>query len=415
MLLSKETTIQINDDYSNIISHMNYAAYKLWNVCNFERRNYQDLGLDRFPDWYYQKKHHKDNLWYKSLPSQTAQEVCKQLDKAWKSYFSLLKSKAVSNPKPPRFKQSGIAVTYMQNAIRRMDDVTLRLTLSDGLKTYMRDAYGIHEDYLYLKNIIFKDMETIKQLRIYPPKDHVIRVIVIYEVPDIAYLPDNGKYLSIDIGVKNLFTCYDSATGLAFIIGREYRAVCHKYDKRIAHYQSICEKQQAAAGIQYPKPSKRVLDLYEKKRHCVNDCLHKSTRYIVTYCKKHDIRTVVIGDITNIRKDKNLGDANNQTFHSLPYKKIYGMLEYKLAMEGIRLVMVKETYSSQCSPLSEKVCKTYAVKNNRKYRGLYTDENYIWNADAVGAYNILRLYFYTIKKVPGFTPEHLSNPLKVAV
>ena len=47
MLLSKETTIQINDDYSNIISHMNYAAYKLWNVCNFERRNYQDLGLDR--------------------------------------------------------------------------------------------------------------------------------------------------------------------------------------------------------------------------------------------------------------------------------------------------------------------------------------------------------------------------------
>ena len=91
------------------------------------------------------------------------------------------------------------------------------------------------------------------------------------------------------------------------------------------------------------------------------------------------------------------------------------MLEYKLAMEGIRLVMVKETFSSQCSPLSEKVCKTYAVKNNRKYRGLYTDGNYIWNADAVGVYNILRLYFYTIKKVPDFKPEHLSNPLKVAV
>ena len=65
MLLSKETTIKLNDDYCNIISHMNYAAGKLWNVCNYERRNYKTLGLDKFPDWYYQKKHHKDNLWFK--------------------------------------------------------------------------------------------------------------------------------------------------------------------------------------------------------------------------------------------------------------------------------------------------------------------------------------------------------------
>ena len=25
-----------------------------------------------YPDWYYQKKAHKGNLWYKQLPSQTA-------------------------------------------------------------------------------------------------------------------------------------------------------------------------------------------------------------------------------------------------------------------------------------------------------------------------------------------------------
>ena len=58
MLLSKETTVKLNDDYCNIISHMNYAAYKLWNVCNYERCNYKELGLEKFPDWYYQKKYH---------------------------------------------------------------------------------------------------------------------------------------------------------------------------------------------------------------------------------------------------------------------------------------------------------------------------------------------------------------------
>ena len=415
MLLSKETTIPISDEYSNIISHMSYAAYKLWNVCNYERRNYKSLGLDKFPDWYYQKKCHKENTWFKSLPSQTAQEVCKVLDKSWKSYFSLLKSKGIEHPKPPRFKQTGIAITYMQNAIKRMDETTLRLTLSKGLKAHMADTYGVHENYLYLKNNIFKGMETVKQLQIYPPKDNVVRVIAVYEVPDVAFLPDNGKYVSIDLGVKNPFTCYDSEKGTSFIVGRNYKAICYKYDKRIAHYQSISELQQAAKGIPYPKPSKRVLMLYEKKRHCLNDYFHKCTRYIVSYCKEHDIHTVVIGDITNIRKDKDLGDTNNQTFHALPYKKIYGMLQYKLAMEGIRLVKIKESYSSQCSPLSEKVHKSQAVKSNRKYRGLYFESTDIWNADSVGAFNILRLYFTKENKVVNFTPRYLSNPLKVAV
>lgn len=62
---------------------MCYAAYKLWNVCNYERRNYKELDLPvAYPDWYYQKKAHKNNIPFKSLPSQTAQEVCKLLDKS---------------------------------------------------------------------------------------------------------------------------------------------------------------------------------------------------------------------------------------------------------------------------------------------------------------------------------------------
>ena len=64
-------------EYSNIIGHMCYAASKLWNVCNYERHHYKELGLEKYPDWYYQKKAHKENLWYKQLPSQTAQETCK--------------------------------------------------------------------------------------------------------------------------------------------------------------------------------------------------------------------------------------------------------------------------------------------------------------------------------------------------
>ena len=78
-MLSHRTSVNIRPEYSNIIGHMCYAASKLWNACNYERRRYKELGLEKYPDWYYQKKAHKGDLWYRQLPSQTAQETCKQL------------------------------------------------------------------------------------------------------------------------------------------------------------------------------------------------------------------------------------------------------------------------------------------------------------------------------------------------
>ena len=89
MLLSKKTVIQLNETEANILGHMNYAAYKLWNICNYERYNYKELGLEEYPDWYYQKSHHRSDMWFKALPSQTAQEICKLLDKSWKSFYRL--------------------------------------------------------------------------------------------------------------------------------------------------------------------------------------------------------------------------------------------------------------------------------------------------------------------------------------
>ena len=89
MLLSKKTSIKVSREYANLIGHMCYAASKLWNVCNYERQHYKETGMEQYPDWYYQKKAHKEDLWYKQLPSQTAQEVCRLLDKAWKSFYAL--------------------------------------------------------------------------------------------------------------------------------------------------------------------------------------------------------------------------------------------------------------------------------------------------------------------------------------
>ena len=271
MRLSHKTKIKLKNNESNILGHMNYAAYKLWNVCNYERRNYRELELNQYPDWYYQKKAHKDDLWFKSLPSQTAQEVCKQLDKAWKSYHALLKSRGIENPNPPRFKQENMEITYMQNGIKHeAGSRKVRLSLPKKLKEYMKSEYGIEDKYLYLENEIFRDTDVIKQIKVYPPENGESEIIVIYEVADPEYMEDNGHYLSIDLGLHNLLTCYDS-TGRSFIVGRQYQNICYRYEKEIARVQSQWSRIQSSQGIKYPKTSKHLERLYEKKNCSIHD------------------------------------------------------------------------------------------------------------------------------------------------
>ena len=416
MLLSHKTSVKVTEDQANIIGHMCYAAYKLWNVCNYERLHYKEMDLDEYPDWYYQKKAHKDDLWYKQLPSQTAQEVCKLLDKAWKSFYQLQKTHGIENPKPPRFKQENIAITYMQKGIvHAKGDSTVRLTLSKQLKQFMSKQYDITNNFLYLKNKIFKDTDVIKQIRIYPPENGTCAVIVVYEIDDAVMLSDNGRYLSIDLGLHNLMTCYNSATGETFIAGRKYLSICHYFNKEIARVQSQWYKTQTKAGVKYPKMSKHVQKLYKKKNDCISDYLHKVTRLIAEYCHDNGINTVVIGDITNIRKGNDKGSVTNQKLHALPYRKFYILLEYKLAMYGIQFVKQNEAYSSQTSPLMPKVCKENAEKSNRVKRGLYTDGSKIWNADCVGAFNILRLYFQKNGIEKQIDPLKIADPYVVKV
>ena len=70
--------------------------------------------------------------------------------------------------------------------------------------------------------------------------------------------------------------------------------------------QSVWYVQQSERGIKYPGSSKHIQKLYRKKQNAVKDYLHKATRWIAEYCRKEDIRCVVVGDIRNIRKEKDM-------------------------------------------------------------------------------------------------------------
>lgn len=75
-----------NREQDIILGCLTYAASKLWNAGNYERKNWTRESGIPYPDWFLQKRNLKENFWYKNLPSQTAQEVLKQLDEGWGSF-----------------------------------------------------------------------------------------------------------------------------------------------------------------------------------------------------------------------------------------------------------------------------------------------------------------------------------------
>ena len=87
------------------------------------------------------------------------------------------------------------------------------------------------------------------------------------------------------------------------------------------------------------------------------------------------------------------------------------------AQRLICLIRQEESYSSQCSPQSEEVSRIYAEKRNRKKRGIYIVDTVIYNADAVGAYNILRKHHAVSGKEIDMPVTGLSSTktIKVAV
>ena len=94
------------------------------------------------------------------------------------------------------------------------------------------------------------------------------------------------------------------------------------------------------------------------------------------------------------------------------------MLGYKAAMTGMNFVVQDERYTSQTSPLKPEVNKTYAEPDKRVERGLYVDNDMSWNADCVGAFNILRRYLKAEKLVNVYLdPYKIKVPqiAKVAV
>ncbi|WP_049783345.1 RNA-guided endonuclease InsQ/TnpB family protein [Mahella australiensis] len=401
---AKQRVIQFelnpNKEQCIILSALTYASSKLWNVANYERITWTKESGNPYPDWYEQKARLKESFWYKNLPSQTAQEVLKQLDEAWSSFYKLKKTGGIENPRPPKYKHSNFNIRYLNKGFVISDGV-IRLTVPKQQKLYMKQKYVLDTDFLYIqipdryKNFAGKA----KVIEIIPiPRSNKYKINIIVDLPATQYQQDNAIYMAIDLGVNNLMTCYTSTGKSMIISGRQLLSINRYFDKEIAHHQSITYAQQATSEAKYKKSSRRIQQLYTKRKKQVHHLLHTATKQVIDFAEQEGVAAIIIGDLSHIRDDKDMGKVNNQKVHKWPFKKVEELLTYKTADRGIFTDKQEESYTSQCSPYATEVSEASAQKSNRKYRGLYVVDSKTYNADCVGAYNILKKYLCRVGK-----------------
>lgn len=157
---------------------------------------------------------------------------------------------------------------------------------------------------------------------------------------------------------------------------------------------SNCKK----GSKQYKKYQKALNYIRDKTKMQIYYCLHKITRLYTNWAIEKGISVVYIGDVTgieqNTKKEHKLNRNNRQKISQWDYGKIINLLQYKLNLEGIKVELVGEQYSSKICPN----CFTLNKPINRNFKCKECSKEF--HRDIVGAWNILNFNYNKKLELP---------------
>ena len=382
------------------LKHLSKEEYLSLRELSHTAKNLYNQAIYNIRQYYFQEKkflnYNKNNSLlkssenYKTLNSNMSQQILKEVDGSFKSFFELLKkkNKGIYNAKVklPSYLPKNSFTTLVIGFVRLNED-TLVIPYSNSFKKN-------HKKISIKIPPILLD-KKIKEIRIIPKFNaRFFEVQYTYEVQEEQRNLDKNHALAIDFGINNLATCVTNK-GKSFIIdGKKLKSINQWFNKENARLQSIKDKQKYGK-----KPTLRQKYLYSSRNNKVNDYMSKTARKIINYCLENNIGTLVCGYNETFQRNSNIGKANNQTFVNIPFGKLREKLEYLCKLYSLRFVEQEESYTSKSSffdmdilpKFEEDKPQTYSFLGKRIKRGLYqTSKGYILNADVNGALNILR-------------------------
>ena len=267
---------------------------------------------------------------YKTLNSNMAQQILKEVDGSFKSFFGLLKlarqgKYAFKDCKLPHYLPKDGYTTLVIGFVR-LNGNKLILPFSNSFKKNHKAVEIMIPPVLLDKKV--------KEIRILPKANaRFFEIQYIYEVDCVQRNLSQSNALALDLGINNLVTAV-SNTGRTFIIdGRRLKSINQWFNKENARLQSIKDKQHFGK-----KTTNRQKAIARDRNNKVNDYMNKAARKVIGYCISNDIGTLVVGYNETFQRNSNLGKQNNQNFVNISYGKLRDKLEYLCELNGIVFV-----------------------------------------------------------------------------
>ena len=382
------------------VKHLSKKEFRNLKYLSHVAKNLTNEAIYNIRQYYFNKKKYlsynenykmlKNSENYKKLNSNMAQQILKEVDGSFKSFFGLLKLAKngqynFKDIKLPKYLAKDGFTTLVIGFVRLKDNMLI--------VPYSNSFKKTHQEVKVKLPSVLKD-KKIKEIRIIP-KQHsrYFEIQYTYEVEEIQRELNKENALGIDLGIDNLCTCVTN-TGASFIIdGRKLKSINQYYNKINAKLQSIKDKQKIE------RTTLRQKRIARKRNNRINDYLSKAARIIINYCLNNDIGKLVLGYNEDFQRNSNIGSINNQNFVNIPYGKLRDKLIYLCKLYGIEFKLQEESYTSKASFFDGDEIPIYDKENQQEYifsgkrikRGLYqTSTGKLINADCNGALNILR-------------------------
>ena len=380
--------IKQNNMYYPMLCDFAHKSKNLYNHANYLVRN-EFVKNDKWLRYGELDKILKADLEfddYRQMPTaQSAQQILKLLDKNWQSFFKAIKDwsknkdKYLGRPKLPKYKtKDGKQILVLTNQ---------NVKLKEGILYFPKSFKGftVKPKFVEKENFV-----SFQQVRVIPQyKTFVLELVYNIEIPD-TILSDNGRYLSIDIGLDNLATVVNNKGLKPFVInGKGLKSINKYYNKQVSHYREVAKR------MNNKDYTNRMDSLTRKRNQKIDDYMHKASKYLIDYAIENNFNTIVIGNNKEWKQKSSMSKRVNQSFVGIPHMKFIQMVQYKAQNVGINVILTEESYTSGTSYLdNETPIKENYNKSRRVHRGLFISDNGVKiNADVNGAYQILKKVF----------------------
>ena len=328
---------------------------------------------------------------YKALNSNMAQQILKEVDGSFKSFFCLLK---LAKQGKYAFKDCKLPYYLPKDGYATLVIGFIRLNGNKLVNPFSNSFKKTHKTIeITIPPVLFD--KKVKEIRIIPKSNaRFFEIQYIYKAECIQRNLNTNNALALDLGINNLVTAV-SSNGKSFIIdGRRLKSINQWFNKENARLQSIKDKQHFGR-----KSTNRQKTIARNRNNKVNDYMNKTACKVIDYCVANDIGTLIVGYNETFQRNSNICKRNNQNFVNIPYGQLRNKLEYLCELNNIIFAKQEESYTSKASFWDKDEMPVYNADNPTEYqfsgtrvhRGLYKTANgKTFNADINGALNIMR-------------------------